>query len=473
MFCQSLSTHSFGQIFIQIMNFTYKFFSQKFSFFLCISYVLLSLTSCEDESDVYNIGSEWTDSYLQSYQIDTLTVKTYTIQLDSTITSGQSAMLVGRHNDAIFGKIKAKTFIQINPQALSIDNDAIYDSAALLLRYDNYYYGDTLSPLSLNLHTLNSRIRMNPETGYLYNTSQINFYESSIGSATFNPRPNTDNAYVRIKAPNLGKDLFEYLQHEDVVDQESFLTYFRGLAIDSDESSHSVMRFSMSATDSITTNSGELIINPVFRIYYHYESEDGNIPEAENFDFTLDTAFQFNQISTDFTGTPLEGLSPQNPLPSESTGNMSYLQSGLGIFTRIEIPYVKSLYGINGNLKLMSAQMYLRPINNSYQHPYYLPTALNYYQGNRQDDLIGSFTNDSGEEQAIESYINNEFQEDNYFLVPLTSFIQSELESDIDNDYTLLIYPTNYPAQSLERVVFGNKNHAANKLELNVNILTY
>jgi len=449
---------------------------KNFSLIILSVIVLLScfLLGCEDDSEVYEIGNEWTSPYLSSFMIDTLTVKTYTIQLDSTVTSGQSKLLVGKHSDPLFGKIEARTFFQVNPNELVIDGEAIYDSAALLLRYDNYYYGDTLQPYKLNLHKLDNRIRMNSETGYLYNTSQINFNESVVGNATIYPKPNTENAYVRIKVENsLSEDLFNYLQQQDLEDQESFVTHFKGFSLDSPEEANSIIRFSMEESDSIITNSGELITNPVFRIYYHYQSEDGNVADAQYFDFSLNTLYQFNQISTDFTGTPLQGLSPDNPLPSEQTGNMSFIQSGLGIFTRIEIPYVKSLYGISGNLKLMSAQMFLRPVNNSYLYPYYLPPTLNYYQGNHLDNLIGSFTDGSGEEIAIEPYIDSQFQEDNYFLVPLTTFIQSELGSDVDNDYTLLIYPTTYPAQSLDRMVFGNSDYSANRLQLNINILTY
>lgn len=434
---------------------------------------ILIVLSCENE-DVYELGSEWAVSDLNIYRIDTLTVNTYTIQLDSTITSGQSSILVGKNSDPIFGKINANSFFQVDPQALSIDKEAIFDSAAILLRYDNYSFGDTLTPFQIKLHRLTDRIRMNSETGYLYNTSQINYEESTIGETTFTPRPNELDAYVRIHVDNdLSNDLFSFLQNEDIEENEKFIIHFKGFALTASESTNSILRFSTSKSDSLVTHTGELITTPVFRMYYHYQPEDGNIAEVKHFNLSINSSAQFNQISSDFTGSELEGLSPDNPIPSESTGNKTFIQSGLGIFTRIEIPYLKSLYGIDGHLKLMSGQLNLRPVNNTYSYPYLLPSTLNYFQGNKTDDIIGSFVNGSDEEIAIQSYINSQFQEDNYFQASVTTFIQSVFDSETDNDYTLLIYSTTYPAQSLDRVVIGSPDFVVNPMELFVNILTY
>lgn len=435
----------------------------------CLIPVLLAFTACED--DDYEAGSRWVDTELQIFSLDTMKVKTYTIQLDSVATSGKSLLMVGKHQDPDFGKVKANAFFQLSPEALSLNNTAIFDSVSLLLLYDSYAYGDTLSPNTIKVHPLSQRIRLNSDTGALYNTSQIS-YENEIGSKTYYPRPNTENRYVRISLDNsFGANLFQIMQYNDIPDVETFYQYFKGFALTYSESDNSVVRFKGETVDTLTV--GGENIGSVMRIYYHYASTDGSEPEVEMFDFDISTTYQFNQFASDFSGTPLEGLTPDNPLPSESTGNKSYMQAGLGIFTRIQIPYLKNLYNIDQNIFVIDSYLNLRPVNNTYTYPYQLPGELYYYIGDRLDNLVGSFTDSSGNEVTISSYINNQFQEDNYYYVQMSGYVNSILTSQTNLENTILIYPNSTSALSLDRLVIGNQSFYQNQLEFNVSLIKY
>lgn len=49
-------------------------------------------------------------------QIDTLTLKTATIQLDSVVTSGSGRLLIGKLKDPVFGDLTSQSFLRLAPK---------------------------------------------------------------------------------------------------------------------------------------------------------------------------------------------------------------------------------------------------------------------------------------------------------------------------------------------------------------------
>lgn len=448
---------------------------------LLILFLTPFIVSCESDSDLYKVGDNWTDSYLNAYRIDTLTVKTSTIMLDSISTSGNSGILVGYNNDPYFGKVTAKSFMALSPQSYSItknsDNQApIFDSISLLLTYDGYYYGDTLQTTTINVHKLTQKLKLDDETSLLYNTSTFNYDSNTLGSLTFHPRPKTAGSkYVRIPLNyNFGLNLFNTLRNEDIPDQESFLSYLQGIVLTSNTSSNSIIRYKINESgDGISLNSGE-VIKPNLRIYYHYPPDTGDEPTTRYFNFTITQSTQFNNLKSDFTGSALEGLTPDHPLPSTATGNRSFMQCGLGIMTKVEVPYLKNLNNIGQNVEIVDAQLYMRPVENSFLYPYYLPSTLKLYKGNTNNEITSTFTDASGSEISVSRYTDPQFQEDNYYMVSLSYYLQNQLTATDFGLYSLLMLPNKYTTQSLDRIVFTNsKYNQDNKMELKVYILKY
>src|SRR5688572_14999594 len=90
------------------------------------------LFSCKESEST--IGFPELDNKIQTVMIDTFTVRTSTVLLDSITTSGTNRILVGSYQDPVLGFISAASYFQIAPKLpLSIEINAVYDSAALLL----------------------------------------------------------------------------------------------------------------------------------------------------------------------------------------------------------------------------------------------------------------------------------------------------------------------------------------------------
>jgi len=109
-----------------------------------ISLIIIScLFGCTESEST--IGFSELDNKIQTVMIDTFTVRTSTVLLDSVSSSGTSKILVGSYTDPVLGKISSSSYFQIapNPAYWLIDKNAVFDSVALLLTPNQYYYGDT------------------------------------------------------------------------------------------------------------------------------------------------------------------------------------------------------------------------------------------------------------------------------------------------------------------------------------------
>ncbi|TEB40657.1 DUF4270 family protein, partial [Flavobacterium circumlabens] len=99
--------------------------------------------------------------------IDTVTVEMSTINFDSLVTSGQSRILVGNYDDPIFGKVKSDGYFQLESDSYSLpgagsDTEAVnyvFDSISMILKYNNYFYGDTTKVQTFGIHRVLQKIK--------------------------------------------------------------------------------------------------------------------------------------------------------------------------------------------------------------------------------------------------------------------------------------------------------------------------
>ena len=142
----------------------------KTTFFLFILLVIvtISIDSCT-QSDNFTIGKEFVESKTNLKILDTFKIDLSTVLYDSLATSGTGVVFVGDYNDSDFGTIKSKSYFELAfPTYDVIEDLAEFDSAAFILGYSGYIYGDTTALMSISIHQLTERITLN-ESGYLYN----------------------------------------------------------------------------------------------------------------------------------------------------------------------------------------------------------------------------------------------------------------------------------------------------------------
>src|SRR6478735_4910606 len=94
--------------------------------------IICCLFGCAESEST--IGFSEVDSKPQTVMIDTFTVRTSTVLLDSVNSSGASKIIVGSYVDPVLGRISSSSYLQIGPSTASwtIDNDAVFDSVALI-----------------------------------------------------------------------------------------------------------------------------------------------------------------------------------------------------------------------------------------------------------------------------------------------------------------------------------------------------
>ena len=441
---------------------------------LCVS--ILLLYSCERESNTYEVGNSLVSSQSKVVMIDTLTLKMSTIMKDSVITSGKSAMLIGDIKDNTFGHVRSSSLFELVPSSYSLatTTNVVYDSIVMYLTNTDFYYGDTLKTFKMNVFPLENRIKLN--NGYLYNNSEVSYSSNSIGNAEFLPRPNTDSSFVRIRLDqSYGQNIFNLLKSKDATSQEYFLNFFKGLALVPSADNNAMLRFGISSSYQvqISKTTKERVSN-IVRLYYHTSSVNGTEEVKYTLDLNPSTSYQYNKVKSDFTGSELAGLSPSNPIEAKNLGNKTYMMAGIGVYTKVEIPYLKSLKNLYNNYKVVSAALSLSPVVGYYSNNFYNPSPLYYYLGDRKNNILSTFLQSDGTtEIQVSLSAESEFQSDYGYNFDMLSYVNTILAETSDSNSHILIYPSSYSDVRSGKVVLGGQKNTTNPAKLKLYILGY
>lgn len=437
---------------------------------------ILLLCSCERESNTYEVGNSLMSAQSKVAMIDTLTLKMSTIMKDSVVTSGKSAIMVGNIKDHIFGTVNSASMFELTPASYSLatTTNVVFDSIVMYLTNNDFYYGDTLKTFKLDVHPMTDRIKLN--SGYLYNNSDLKYSSMSIGSAEFLPRPNTDSSFVRIKLDqSYGQNIFNLLKTKDATSQEYFLNFYKGLALVPSSDNNAMLRFGINSSyETQISNATKEKVSNVVRMYYHTASVNGTEEVKHTLDLNPSSTNQYNKIKSDFTGSDLAGLTPSNPIESKNLGNRTYLMAGIGVYTKVEIPYLKTLKNLYTNYRIISADLSLSPAAGYYSNIFYNPATLHYYWGDKKNNIISAFLQSDGETEITASLSDtSEFQSDYGYNFSLLNFVNTILSETTTSNYNVLIYPSSYDDVITEKVVFGAQKNSTNPAKLKLYILGY
>ena len=114
---------------MQLMNARFDYVKRILIFLPAV--VAVAAISC-NKADI-NYGSQFIgDEYTNLVMVDTFTVETGTVLLDSFVTSASGAAVAGSYKDAKFGQINAESYFQLQAPSFS-DKYVIYDSLELVL----------------------------------------------------------------------------------------------------------------------------------------------------------------------------------------------------------------------------------------------------------------------------------------------------------------------------------------------------
>ena len=429
---------------------------------------LALFTSCQTDNleGDFVVGSDYLSVNNKVLLIDTLTVEVSTINFDSLVTSSQSRILIGNYTDPILGKVKSESYLELTPDTYNLGSSSdtetvnyVFDSIAMILKYDRYYYGDTTKTQTLNIHQLTQKIKPNIDDDSFYNNSTLTHYSNSIGSRTFYPRPiGKDSVNIQMDA-SFGKNLFDKLKNNAFTSSDEFNDYFRGIVIKpSTANSSNVVGFTTAC---------------VMRMYYR--QANANSEETYTKDFKIaDLTKQFNNISLDKTGTIIQNLpDSRNKLASELTNNSAFVQSGTGVACRIDFPFIKQLKYISEKGAIVDAELIIKPIKNSASALYPIKDSLQVYECDHLNRISKILTNSDGSQMLAK--LNNtpdEFNENIGYTINIGSFLHQEMKKTYANKSSLILTFPNI-SKGVNRIVLGNQKNAENKLQLKIYYISY
>lgn len=416
-------------------------------FFVCLALLSSVLLSCYNDKNTF--GDKWVNSELRNISMDTSTIITTAVLIDSLETSGKHVVLAGKYTHPVWGSVSATGYIPyLRPSYSTESNETVqFDSLMLVLSCNKTFVGDTTLQQKYAIHLLTEKVVLN-ENGYLYNNSSFAYDPDPLAVYSFLPRPNTSEK-IEIRLPdNLGKDLLNrFHNHDEVVAKNHFEDYFKGLVIVPDEQQcHSLLGFQVK--DSLSA----------MILYYHIESAYEN---HQKIVFSPNKETQFNKLKHDRKNTPMEPY-PWTDLeiPSTKLGNKGILFSGIGWYTRLEFPYLNNIMEQGEYVHIEQAILKIYPEVGTYSDYNVLPDSIFLYiadENNVVTDAVKDYLGD--EEQSGKLIKDDLFFGNTYYYFDVSQFMQKELGASGKNKHNLqLVFNSDDYTKTLKNMTFSDSN---------------
>ena len=341
----------------------------------CFSLFLL-ITSCKKLNEATDLGDDVLPGVDGVNTFDTtLTVETYDsifspIKDSVRVTSLDDHILGNIVMDPIFGKTNAKMFFQMRPESFPWSFSGVYkkdslyiDSVVMVLGW-NGTYGDTTASQRVKVWEMDrSNDFVVDSFSKRYMLRQQYFtYSNQLGTKDFFPYQLKDSikafqdttaGQLRIRLNNtFGRRLLDYDTTNAYANDSAFKTYFKGFAIDADQSfGNALMAFGLANNPSTK-----------LAIYYRFTKGGQDDTTVSYFQFT-GTSAQHNFIDRQF-GAPV--LTAADDVVQD---NIVYLMNTPGTFASVKIPAIKSLTNrIINRAELIVEQIY-DPSDNTFGPP--------------------------------------------------------------------------------------------------------
>lgn len=450
--------------------------------FISIVVFLSFFASCSEENTTnYEVGGDFIDSDVVIRVVDSFSIKASTFKQEDVITSSTGRMLLGSLKDNVLGDITAQTYFQLTANSTNfisssgihvVTDEAKFDSIAFILNTDTYYEGDTTKIQTYKLHEILTEVEPLDDNLVFFNTDVLDYNSNEIlGEITFTPKPQktSDSLYIPM-SDTFGNRIFDAIKNEEIESANDFINEFEGLTIVPEKNNSNIIGFNVQATESITDNA-------YMRLYYTEE----DIDDQQYIDFfisptvTVGKPRQFNSIYLDPTNLAPE-LSPiitdsETTISSKETQNLTYVQSGSGVSTRIDMQSIKKLREISEFGTALSAELIITPDKRSFQSTNDLEQSLNVFIINNKNENIGQLANANGEViTANLNSDNNEFDTNTFYSVDLTEYVNTILNSETDLDFALMIQFSNSNSTIKRTVIDTNDN---DDLKLSIKYLTF
>lgn len=330
--------------------------------FFLIAMVLLSVfvVSC-DESSVVGLDVQPTNDLLDVTGIDTTTLITRTVKMDSLRTDEtylQTYALLGTYIDPVFGKSAASIYTQLK---LSTENPDFginpkIDSVVLSLVYDSSYCYGNIDQVAQNISVIPVLEDLKMENSYYSNNSSFIFIADLANNYQFIPNP-TKNVTIlgeslkpQLRIPltnNIGQYILDNQGTENLSSNAAFQSFFQGLNITTENTASlnngegNIMRFTLADSQSKLT------------LYYHHDTAN-----SLQYDFGMSDVARFSGFTHDFTAVDADLASQLGATPP-AQNDVVFIQSMAGTKVKIEMPYLMN-WNKSGPITINKAELVIK-----------------------------------------------------------------------------------------------------------------
>lgn len=374
-----------------------------------------------------------------AYHIDSSsTVSMETLRQDSLTSEKRSAVLLGSTVDDVFGSHQASFLSQFRLSSNDVDFGVgiQLDSVILLLKYHGHF-GDTSSLQNVKVFEMTDDLEF--DSVYYSNLALDTYFDpgNPVADLSYYPTPSEDSLSIRL-ADQVGLKILE-ADTSHLIDNDTFLEYFKGLYIMSDpvSSSGSMSYFNLAEGKS------RMIL------YYSNNEEDSLSYEV----VINSSATWVNIFDHQYDGS--EAGSVIND--STYSHDLVYIQAMSGLRAGLKIEF-------SDNIMLMAKKGIA--INKA---ELVFPVELDYITGNRpkpsalsifgvKEDGTNAFIDDIF---LGEAYYDGGFHiEDQAYIFNIARHVQNILDPDVDSriDNSGLFLVINESRVSANSLVLKNGN---------------
>ena len=341
----------------------------------CLSLIFI-VSSCKRINEATDLGDEIIPEGVGTYDTTLVSLQTFNHIFDPLNDSvrigfNNDQILGNISGDPLFGKTNAKMFLQLKPETYpwsfsEVYDDSLYiDSVVLVLGY-TASYGDTVASQKVTVKEIDPLSDFRVDSFYTIYDPGPQPLNTELGTKTFSPQNLKDSVKVyqdttagqlRIRLDNsFGQRLLNYDTAHAYANDSAFNTYFKGFAIEADQSlGNALMAFSI--YNNPNTN---------LAIYYHYTKDGKKDTTVNYFLFKPGSSAYHNHVKRDFS-TQLLSISNDNV-----EDNSAYIINTPGSYVTVKIPAIKDLSNrIINRAELIVEQVY-DPSNATFTNPFAL-----------------------------------------------------------------------------------------------------
>ncbi len=451
-------------------------------------------TSCNSDTfQEHEIGDNLIDKSTEVHLIDTFTVRSATVKLDSLLTSGYpdifrpyTNILFGGYHDDFFGDVRSEFYttlglggaFEMGANEFGNKNIALqFDSLVFIGFPDARYYGDTLQEQTISFHQLKEEIDLpNGQKGF-YGHHTIANDDVAFGSASFYLKPRKQSVEIK----TIGDETIPEIERKRDglrlrIDDAFGLDIVKRVNAN-DDTLHNIFKWRKFFNGMVLKPGSENSVLFSFklgdpgmklRLYFTYDGDKKGyhdfpvvISRNRTSESTL-SYYNFSNFISDKASTPQDLgriVEETEELKSEETDDLAFIQGGIGFYAKVKIPYVENLNNLGVTGGVLKSELIFYPLEGSFDNSIFrLPSsAISVYVTNRDNNRVMVLTDSRGAAlRAVYNY--SEHKNESYYSIDLTSYVNSILTNNGQDyeDALLIGFPEESIGNTMDRLVIEN-----------------